>query len=500
MRCVSYTRTTSCKEDGKIPADIIKQQDQHIQEYLKKQGWTLSAKYCDRKKDTEENTVFEELTKDGINRKFDMVVVDSIDRCGRTISCADDVLVKTFVPAGIHFAVVQDEFISIGKTKEELYEYIKKARYAAVQLKGMREYAVREQLEGLYTVHDEKYGYILSEDRKELLVEEEAATIVREVFQMLLNGVSVKKIADIMNERGVESPMVHNARVGHKHWPHYENKWSEGSLRRILDCTAYDGYWKKTINGKLCTIPITPILEKGVFDKAKEIVKSRSTTKNRKGGKLGPYVHKIFDEETGKPLYLRNFQSGESVFVLNSKINELPKSKRIYIEVDVVTRAVKEAIQSEMDMAERMTRYLETEAIQKLLQKEQQQYSEKAWMIFQEMEQVEKDRIPIYEKFKNNELTETEYLNKKEEIQSQLQMYEMDFEGLMERFAEMKKAFSNENEWIKTFQRVELPEDLEFEHVKKWVNKIIVSNFKEVHVYLTMQRWRDYFPEEWLEE
>ena len=138
MRCVSYTRMTSCKEDGKIPADIIKQQDQHIQEYLKKQGWTLSAKYCDRKKDTEENTAFEELTKDGINRKFDMVVVDSIDRCGRTISCADDVLVKTFVPAGIHFAVVQDEFISIGKTKEELYEYIKKARYAAVQLKGMQ--------------------------------------------------------------------------------------------------------------------------------------------------------------------------------------------------------------------------------------------------------------------------------------------------------------------------------------------------------------------------
>ena len=63
----------------------------------------------------------------------------------------------------------------------------------------------------------------------------------------------------------------------------------------------------------------------------------------------------------------------------------------------------------------------------------------------------------------------------------------------MEWFAEMKKAFSNENEWIKTFQRVELQEDLEFEHVKKWVNKIIVSNFKEVHVYLTMQKWRDYF-------
>lgn len=499
MRCVSYTRTTSCKSSESIPTDIIQQQNEQIQKYIQSHGWKLVAKYSDRKRDDNENTAFEEMTVDGISRKFDMVVVNSIDRCGKYISCAEDVLAKTFFPAGIHFSVVQDDFCSIEKSREEIDEYFRKEKIA-VQIKSMRELAVREQIEGYYNVHDEKYGYILSEDRKELLVEEEAATIVREVFQMLLDGVSVKKIADIMNERGVESPMVHNARVGHKHWPHYENKWSEGSLRRILDCTAYDGYWKKTINGKLCTIPITPILEKGVFDKAKEIVKSRSTTKNRKGGKLGPYVHKIFDEETGRPLYLRNFQSGESVFVLNSKINELPKSKRIHIEVDVVTRAVKEAIQLEMDMAERMTRYLETEAMQKLLQKEQQQYSEKAWMIFQEMEQVEKNRIPIYEKFKNNEITEPEYLDKKEEIQSQLQMYEMDFEGLMERFAEMKKAFSNENEWIKTFQRVELPEDLKFEHVKKWVNKIIVSNFKEVHVYLTMQKWRDYFPEEWLEE
>ena len=49
MRCVSYTRTTSCKEDGKIPADIIKQQDQHIQEYLKK-GMDIICKVLRQKK------------------------------------------------------------------------------------------------------------------------------------------------------------------------------------------------------------------------------------------------------------------------------------------------------------------------------------------------------------------------------------------------------------------------------------------------------------------
>lgn len=219
-----------------------------------------------------------------------MVVVDSIDRCGRTISCADDVLVKTFVPAGIHFAVVQDEFISIGKTKEELYEYIKKARYEAVQLKGMREYAVREQLEGLYTVHDEKYGYILSDDRRELLIDEEAAVVVREIFQMVLDGMPIANIVKILNDSGIESPMVHNARVGHKVWPTYDNKWLFCSVKRILRCTAYAGYWQKTINKKICTLPIAPILEEGMFEKVQEILDKRKKPRNTRPGKNGLFV------------------------------------------------------------------------------------------------------------------------------------------------------------------------------------------------------------------
>ena len=191
-------------------------------------------------------------------------------------------------------------------------------------------------------------------------------------------------------------------------------------------------------------------------------------------------------------MYLRNFRSGDVVFVFNPQMGELPKKRKIYIEEAKVTEAVKNAISLEMDMAEKMKAYLQTEKMQQLLQKETQQYSEKAWMIFQEMEQVEKDRIPLYEKFRDYEIGQTEYQEKKEEIQAQLQMYENDFEGLMDRLANMKKAYSEENEWIKTFQREELPEKLESQHVKKWVDKIIVSDLRDVHVYLTMQNWKNY--------
>ena len=87
MRCVSYTRTTSCKNTKKIPSDIIQQQNEHIQNYIQSHGWKLVAKYSDRKKDENENTAFEEMTADGINRKFDTARLPTALLSGGTSLC-----------------------------------------------------------------------------------------------------------------------------------------------------------------------------------------------------------------------------------------------------------------------------------------------------------------------------------------------------------------------------------------------------------------------------
>ena len=51
-------------------------------------------------------TGFDKLVQDGMARKFDAVVVDSIFRCGRTLPFAIEALQRTFYPLGIQFAVV----------------------------------------------------------------------------------------------------------------------------------------------------------------------------------------------------------------------------------------------------------------------------------------------------------------------------------------------------------------------------------------------------------
>lgn len=113
MRCVSYTRTVSCMENGEIPKDIIGQQNQRIQDYIKKRGWTLGKKYSDRKKDVYEETAYLQMKMDAIAREFDCVVLDSMFRCGRNSNVAAEMFRSMFVPAGVYFAVVEDDFAPV---------------------------------------------------------------------------------------------------------------------------------------------------------------------------------------------------------------------------------------------------------------------------------------------------------------------------------------------------------------------------------------------------
>ena len=123
MKWVSYTRSISSRIGEENPSNTIAEQNERIAWYLKKLGCNVSEKYSDRKRTAEATEGFDKLVQDGMARKFDAVVVDSIFRCGRTLPFAIEALQRTFYPLGIQFAVVEDDFCSADKTAEEVAEY-----------------------------------------------------------------------------------------------------------------------------------------------------------------------------------------------------------------------------------------------------------------------------------------------------------------------------------------------------------------------------------------
>ena len=116
-------------------------------------------------------------------------------------------------------------------------------------LAGKRE---RGDFVGAYPV----YGYVRDGDnRNRLAIDEYPASVVKEIFQLKLDGHSADRIAEMLNERGIFSPLEYKKNRG---LPHAKNgfadsdgaKWSATAIFRILNDETYVG---TLIQGKAST-------------------------------------------------------------------------------------------------------------------------------------------------------------------------------------------------------------------------------------------------------
>lgn len=84
MKCVSYTRTLPWKNhQSKL---TIAEQNQRIAAYLAEhKELDLQKKYSDRKNDEKARAAFDQMTNDGVERKFDCIIVASMYYCGFVI-------------------------------------------------------------------------------------------------------------------------------------------------------------------------------------------------------------------------------------------------------------------------------------------------------------------------------------------------------------------------------------------------------------------------------
>ena len=89
------------------------------------------------------------------------------------------------------------------------------------------------------------YGYMKSEDNKNLLVPDPyASRVVRDIFRMRLEGASASKIASELNRLGILSPLAYKKNNG---LPYAKNgyadkadcKWSATTIIRILQDETY---------------------------------------------------------------------------------------------------------------------------------------------------------------------------------------------------------------------------------------------------------------------
>ena len=496
MRCVSYTRAVSGCWAIEPEKNAVQLQNAAIREYVKKQGWKISEKYSDNKKDENAETAFLQMKEDGINRKFDCVVVSSMFYAGRNMTAAYDLLFTVFYYAGICFAVADDDFCTIDKTEDEVKAYLQKCK-TLYRGEMASQIASRQTPERAYR----KYGYIWVADTT-LEIDHEVAPVVKEIFDLCCNGYSLENIAKLFNERGIDSPIQYEGRkIGR------ENKinrkgWNGSTVKLILANEMYIGKWKRCIRGVDYEYDCPPIIEKAVFDEAAAQIQERNNCKGgRKSSFYGWYSAITADAETQHPL-ASGLKLSDGTKVLRFRY-PAPVTKpydKYWISTDELQEKAYAELMKERNAARYIAKFITEGEAETEKNAQLADIRARALDVTMQMANNEQEFMKQSRKYENGEIGEDDYslmyaehMEKQAEIDSTLQSY-------MEIMDEIELAFSLKNPWIVRFSDVDAEEVFSGKGVKKYITKVWVYRFDTVRLEFGLSEWKKRFPQAWLSE
>ena len=497
MKWVSYTRSISSRIGEENPSNTIAEQNERIARYLKKLGCSVSEKYSDRKRTAEATEGFDKLVQDGMARKFDAVVVDSIFRCGRTLPFAIEALQRTFYPLGIQFAVVEDDFCSADKTAEEVAEYFNGKTIDKIR----SEFITNRQNhfeEGTLTHRQAKYGYSLSEDRRNLVLNPESAQVVKLIFQMYLEDMKIPEIARALDAQGVPSPQIQMAK---KKRSRAKIKWPDSTIRSILKNPLYIGKLTLKLSGAEKKMDVPPIVSEEDFQKVQEKINASvklPAPKRRSTPNI--LIKKIYDRASGERLLCRTTEDETRQIYSFDRKYKCFSGKAPYIESTEIFDAIRSSLKTAQEQARYIGRLLESDKdeVKRCQNIVLQPYREQARTLIDALSEKDVERTAVYRKYERCEMEQEQLEDYESRYQAEIEELEAEFKNIMMKVSVIEKAFSYVNPWLTKFQDLTTPEILERTHIKKYVERVWIEDFKRVEVVLKEEEWTRFFPEEWM--
>ena len=179
--------------------------------------------------------------------KIQCIVVRDLSRFGRDYVETGSYLEKIFPALGTRFISVKENFdnFTCGNAMESLsvsLQNLVNAMYSRDISKKVST-ALRAQMEtGRFRNRNLPYGYLWNEDKTAYVVDEEAAAVVRQIFEWKLREVSVYTIVERLKAGGIESPERHKRRAGTRNGGNIQGEgWCPSTIRGILQNRAYIG-------------------------------------------------------------------------------------------------------------------------------------------------------------------------------------------------------------------------------------------------------------------
>ena len=189
---------------------------------------------------------FQQMMYDVYNGKVNCIIVKDLSRFGREYIGMGEYVDKIFPLLGIRFIAINDcvdNMVAPCDVTVPIKNVIN-ALYAKDTSRKIASAFRTKQLNGEYTGGMGPYGYTVSEeDRDKLVVDPEAANVVKMIFKWKLEGLGVVTICRMLVSMGIVPPAKYKYDRGVFKNKKFANMkfWSESMIVRILANEVYTG-------------------------------------------------------------------------------------------------------------------------------------------------------------------------------------------------------------------------------------------------------------------
>ena len=182
------------------------------------------------------------------NGEIGTVIVKDLSRFGRNYLDVGEYLEIKYPTLGVRFIAIQENVDTLKNTGTEMMPFnnIFNEWYAAQTSKKIRAVWKSKADKGERIAAAIPYGYIKSQDdSKQWIIDEEAAKVVRYIFELTLEGLGPMKIARRLEDEQILSPTAYYLENGRKSSNDISARgkcaWSTTSVRHILENRQYTG-------------------------------------------------------------------------------------------------------------------------------------------------------------------------------------------------------------------------------------------------------------------
>lgn len=502
-----YSRLSEEDRDKRNEYDdsrSIQNQKSMLISYALSQGWEIYNIYSDDdyKGSDRNRPAFQQLMKDAEVGKFNIVLCKSQARFTRELELVEKIIHGQFVEWGIRFVGYADNADTsvAGNKKARQINGLVNEWYLEDLSDNIKTVLTDHRKKGMHIGAFALYGYKKDPEQKgHLVIDEDAAEVVRLVFELYASGMGRTNIARYLNEQGIPNPTEYKRQQGLRYngtATQYGTLWKYFGISDMLRNEMYignmvQGKYKNPTYKSKHSKPVPkeewiivkgthePIINKELWDKVQKIMDAK--VKPMCNGEIGLFAGKTRCMYCGYTL--RTVKNREFRYLRCT-------SKFFYNEgckgASIPLRFLEKAVLNELNVI--IDQYFDEESAQeklslnkrheqkkKMLQREKAAYQKK----LDEMENAVKN---LYLDKTKGIITEQEFMDFRTSFQDDIRSYQDRLITIEQQLSGLEKEWEEEHSIKDILQRYRNIEQLDRSIVDNLIDYIEIGrNDKKIH-------------------